>query len=45
MTHSAELRKCPKCGRKGAIKKHIDVDARTESRYCRWCDYKKFEEF
>ena len=34
---SAQARKCPKCGRKSAIKTEYDNNIIYKS--CRWCDY------
>lgn len=38
---SAENRKCPKCGRKSALKQHSDD--LSFGAYCRWddCDYER----
>lgn len=39
MKENAEQDKCPECGRKAAIKRHIISEERLAIRTCRWCDY------
>lgn len=39
MRRSAELRRCPKCGRGAAISRRYDVAERVGAEWCRWCDY------
>jgi hypothetical protein len=42
MERSARVRRCPKCGRKSALKYHSDELA--YGHYCRWpdCNYEHF---
>jgi hypothetical protein len=45
MTHSAEKRRCPSCGRGAALKREVIDDYQTVT-YCRWklegkCDYER----
>ena len=38
MKRSAEKRRCPKCNRKGAVKKLVDGDyVQRTCRFCGWC--------
>ena len=43
MRHSAESRRCPKCGRKSALVRLPRDDFYESMTYCRWndCDYER----
>lgn len=41
MKRSAAARQCPKCSRKGALKRIRDAAGFVAAVVCRWCDYER----